>query len=126
MKLYEIYFQNFPLIETFHTTWDKRNNDSMILSPPHSPVENWDQTTLSQVDRFLFFLPQDKLQQISLVSLLLHFFQYLILNIWTQSLNSSPYYYYFFQSATHSLSVQKSTVELCVRTWSNDMLSQSL
>lgn len=53
----------------------------MILSPPHSPVENWDQTTLSQVDRFLFFLPQDKLQQISLVSLLLHFFQYLILNI---------------------------------------------
>nr|XP_057933845.1 stereocilin [Doryrhamphus excisus] len=29
-------------------------------------VQNWNQTTLSQVDRFLFFLPQDRLQEISL------------------------------------------------------------
>ncbi|XP_019722788.1 stereocilin [Hippocampus comes] len=29
-------------------------------------VENWNQTTLSQIDRFLFFLPQDQLQEISL------------------------------------------------------------
>lgn len=36
----------------------------------HSPVNNWNQTTLSQVDRFLFFLPENKLQKISLVSLL--------------------------------------------------------
>ncbi|XP_077420967.1 stereocilin isoform X2 [Vanacampus margaritifer] len=29
-------------------------------------VENWNQTTLSQIDRFLFFFPQDQLQEISL------------------------------------------------------------
>ncbi|XP_061526491.1 stereocilin [Phycodurus eques] len=29
-------------------------------------VENWNQTTLSQIDRFVFFLPQDRLQEISL------------------------------------------------------------
>ncbi|XP_054628005.1 stereocilin [Dunckerocampus dactyliophorus] len=29
-------------------------------------VQNWNHTTLSQVDRFLFFLPQDRLQEISL------------------------------------------------------------
>ncbi|XP_077374382.1 uncharacterized protein strc1 [Festucalex cinctus] len=28
-------------------------------------VENWNQTTLSQIGRFLFFLPQDRLQEIS-------------------------------------------------------------
>lgn len=30
----------------------------------YSAVETWNQTTLSQVDRFLFFLPEDKLQDI--------------------------------------------------------------
>lgn len=40
---------------------------------PYSPVMNWNQTTLSQVDRFLFFLPEDKLQEIPLVRLLLYF-----------------------------------------------------
>ncbi|XP_049573890.2 stereocilin [Syngnathus scovelli] len=29
-------------------------------------METWNQTTLSQIDRFLFFLPQDQLQKISL------------------------------------------------------------
>ncbi|XP_056134793.1 stereocilin [Lampris incognitus] len=29
------------------------------------PVQNWNQVTLDQVDRFLFFLPKDKLQEIS-------------------------------------------------------------
>ncbi|XP_061669380.1 stereocilin [Syngnathoides biaculeatus] len=29
-------------------------------------VENWNQTTLSQIGRFIFFLPQDRLQDISL------------------------------------------------------------
>ncbi|XP_029701949.1 stereocilin [Takifugu rubripes] len=37
-----------------------------ILQEPATfgAVENWNQTTLSQVDRFLFFLPEDKLQDI--------------------------------------------------------------
>ncbi|XP_070762114.1 stereocilin [Enoplosus armatus] len=39
-----------------------------ILQEPAAfgPVKTWNQTTLSQVDRFLFFLPDDKLQEISL------------------------------------------------------------
>uniref|UniRef100_A0A8P4GLL4 Stereocilin 1 n=1 Tax=Dicentrarchus labrax TaxID=13489 RepID=A0A8P4GLL4_DICLA len=39
-----------------------------ILQEPAAfgPVKNWNQTTLSQVGRFLFFLPDDKLQEISL------------------------------------------------------------
>lgn len=38
---------------------------------PYRAVETWNQTTLSQVDRFLFFLPEDKLQDIPPVSRLL-------------------------------------------------------
>lgn len=45
----------------------------------HSPVKDWNQTTLTQVDWFLFFLPTDKLQDISPVSQFL-FIQYYILN----------------------------------------------
>ncbi|XP_044057235.1 stereocilin [Siniperca chuatsi] len=39
-----------------------------ILQEPAAfgPMKNWNQTTLSQVDRFLFFLPDNKLQEISL------------------------------------------------------------
>ncbi|XP_059211235.1 stereocilin [Centropristis striata] len=39
-----------------------------ILQEPavFGPVSSWKQTTLSQVDRFLFFLPKDKLQEIPL------------------------------------------------------------
>ncbi|XP_028435816.1 uncharacterized protein strc1 isoform X1 [Perca flavescens] len=39
-----------------------------ILQEPATfgPINNWNQTTLSQVDRFLFFLPDDKLQEIPL------------------------------------------------------------
>ncbi|XP_073319943.1 uncharacterized protein strc1 [Pagrus major] len=38
-----------------------------ILEEPavFGPVQNWNQTTLSQVDRFLLFLPKDRLQEIS-------------------------------------------------------------
>ncbi|XP_047436000.1 uncharacterized protein strc1 [Mugil cephalus] len=38
-----------------------------ILQEPSvfGPVQNWNQTTLSQVDRFLFFLPNERLQEIS-------------------------------------------------------------
>ncbi|XP_069030573.1 uncharacterized protein strc1 [Embiotoca jacksoni] len=38
-----------------------------ILQEPAAfgPVQNWNRTTLSQVDRFLFFLPKNKLQEIS-------------------------------------------------------------
>lgn len=43
-----------------------------------SPVKNWNQTTLSQVDRFLFFLPETVLQQIPMVSPLLVFMFQLI------------------------------------------------
>lgn len=39
--------------------------------PSYSAVKNWNQTTLSQVDRFLFFLPEDKLQDIPPVRRLL-------------------------------------------------------
>lgn len=34
---------------------------------PHSPINNWNHTTLSQVDRFLLFLPDNRLQEIPLV-----------------------------------------------------------
>lgn len=35
-----------------------------------SSVKTWHRTTLSQVDRFLFFLPESKLQELSPVSFL--------------------------------------------------------
>ncbi|XP_060923638.1 uncharacterized protein strc1 [Limanda limanda] len=39
-----------------------------ILQEPavFGPVTNWNQTTLSQLDRFLFFLPEDSVQDISM------------------------------------------------------------
>lgn len=40
----------------------------------HRPVQHWTSIILNQVDMFLFFLPTDKLKELSPVSLLLHFF----------------------------------------------------
>ena len=40
------------------------------------PVRMWTKATLSQVNRFLFFLPRDKLQEIPLVSFLVHHFYF--------------------------------------------------
>ncbi|KAM7424234.1 hypothetical protein PAMA_000531 [Pampus argenteus] len=46
----------------------KMNIVARILQEPATfgTVQGWNQTTLSQVDRFLFFLPEEKLQEISL------------------------------------------------------------
>ncbi|XP_014192008.2 stereocilin [Haplochromis burtoni] len=62
------FIQNLDFLHGLCYSSTKMEIVARILQEPAAfgPVENWDQTTLSQVDRFLFFLPQDKLQQISL------------------------------------------------------------
>lgn len=56
---------------------------------PCSSVKTWHRTTLSQVDRFLFFLPESKLQELSPVSFLAVSFdrQRYIFNCWADAVN---------------------------------------
>ncbi|XP_071762031.2 uncharacterized protein strc1 [Centroberyx gerrardi] len=58
---------NLDLLRGLCYTSTKRDLVARILEEPGTfgPVQNWNHVTLSQVDRFLFFLPKDKLQQIS-------------------------------------------------------------
>ncbi|KAM7406055.1 hypothetical protein PAMP_000459 [Pampus punctatissimus] len=59
---------NLDFLQGLCYSSSKMNIVARILQEPATfgPVQGWNQTTLSQVDRFLFFLPEEKLQEISL------------------------------------------------------------
>ncbi|KAF3686503.1 CTD small phosphatase-like protein 2 [Channa argus] len=62
------FINNLDFLRGFCYSSSKMDIMARILQEPATfgEVKNWNQTTLSQVDRFLFFLPTDKLQEISL------------------------------------------------------------
>nr|XP_046254951.1 stereocilin [Scatophagus argus] len=59
--------ENVDFLQGLCYSSSKMDIVARILQEPavFGPAKNWNQTTLSQVDRFLFFLPDDKLQEIS-------------------------------------------------------------
>uniref|UniRef100_A0A667XMU6 Stereocilin 1 n=2 Tax=Myripristis murdjan TaxID=586833 RepID=A0A667XMU6_9TELE len=58
---------NLDFLQGFCYTAAKRDLVAHMLEEPQAfgPVQHWDQVILNQVDRFLFFLPRAKLQEIS-------------------------------------------------------------
>ncbi|KAG7244349.1 hypothetical protein INR49_004049 [Caranx melampygus] len=60
------FIDNLHLLLGLCYTRSKMDIVARILQEPATfgPVENWNQTTLSQVDRFLFFLPERVLQEV--------------------------------------------------------------
>ncbi|KAK5935367.1 hypothetical protein CgunFtcFv8_020735 [Champsocephalus gunnari] len=62
------FIENLDFLQGLCYSSSKMDIMARILQEPAAfgPVNNWNQTTLSQVDRFLFFLPENKLQKISL------------------------------------------------------------
>ncbi|KAK9542838.1 hypothetical protein VZT92_000666 [Zoarces viviparus] len=62
------FIDNLDFLQGLCYSSSKMDIVARILLEPAAfgPVNNWNQTTLSQVDRFLFFLPNNKLQEISL------------------------------------------------------------
>ncbi|XP_038557904.1 stereocilin [Micropterus salmoides] len=62
------FIENLDFLRGLCYSRSKMDIVARILQEPSAfgPVKNWNQTTLSQVDWFLFFLPDDKLQEISL------------------------------------------------------------
>ncbi|KAK2853964.1 hypothetical protein Q5P01_006625 [Channa striata] len=62
------FIDNLDFLRGFCYSSSKMDIVARMLQEPATlgEVKNWNQTTLSQVDRFLFFLPTDKLQEISL------------------------------------------------------------
>ncbi|XP_074482029.1 stereocilin [Sebastes fasciatus] len=62
------FIDNLDFLQGLCYRTSKMDIVARILQEPavFGPVNNWNQTTLSQVDRFVFFLPNDKLQEISL------------------------------------------------------------
>ncbi|XP_071344768.1 uncharacterized protein strc1 [Trachinotus anak] len=63
-------------------TRSKMDIVARILQEPAAfgPVKNWNQTTLSQVDRFLFFLPESSLQEISMALMTVGHIEKLFMN----------------------------------------------
>ncbi|XP_051800904.1 stereocilin-like [Acanthochromis polyacanthus] len=63
------FIENLDFLKELCYSSSKMEIMARILEEPavFGPVQNWNQTTLSQVDRFLFFLPTSKLQEISQV-----------------------------------------------------------
>uniref|UniRef100_A0A3Q1G914 Stereocilin 1 n=1 Tax=Acanthochromis polyacanthus TaxID=80966 RepID=A0A3Q1G914_9TELE len=62
------FIENLDFLKELCYSSSKMEIMARILEEPAVfPVQNWNQTTLSQVDRFLFFLPTSKLQEISQV-----------------------------------------------------------
>ncbi|XP_029951152.1 stereocilin [Salarias fasciatus] len=61
------FIENLDLLRGLCYSYTKMELVARILQETavFGPVRTWSQTTLSQVDRFLFFLPHDKLQEIS-------------------------------------------------------------
>ncbi|XP_070688083.1 stereocilin [Pempheris klunzingeri] len=61
------FIHNLDFLQRLCYSSRKMDVVARILQEPavFGPVNNWNQTTLSQVDRFLFFLPDKKLQEIS-------------------------------------------------------------
>ncbi|XP_029281623.1 stereocilin [Cottoperca gobio] len=62
------FIDNLDLLRGLCYSSSKMDIVARILQEPAAfgPVKNWNQTTLSEVDRFLFFLPDKQLQEISL------------------------------------------------------------
>ncbi|KAK5874050.1 hypothetical protein PBY51_019031 [Eleginops maclovinus] len=62
------FINNLDFLQGLCYTSSKMDIMARILQEPAAfgPINNWNQTTLSQVGRFLFFLPENKLQEISL------------------------------------------------------------
>ncbi|XP_042343560.1 stereocilin [Plectropomus leopardus] len=60
------FIDNLDFLQGLCYSSTKMDIVARILQDVFGPVSSWSQTTLSQVDRFLFFLPDDKLQEISL------------------------------------------------------------
>ncbi|KAL1007173.1 hypothetical protein UPYG_G00082990 [Umbra pygmaea] len=60
------FVDNMEFLRKFCYNSSKRDIVAQILQEPATfgPVQNWTQDTLNQVDRFLFFLPQETLQRI--------------------------------------------------------------
>ncbi|CAB1435802.1 unnamed protein product [Pleuronectes platessa] len=62
------FIDNLDLLLGLCYSTSKMDLVARILQEPavFGPVKNWNQTTLSQVDRFLFFLPESSVQDISM------------------------------------------------------------
>nr|XP_020488210.2 stereocilin-like [Labrus bergylta] len=60
--------ENLDYLQGLCYSSGKMNIVARILQDPAAfgPAKHWNKTTVSQVDRFLFFLPEDKLQEIPL------------------------------------------------------------